>query len=398
MDTTISAATFKLADQAALSPEQRQLETQLLHFITTHLHQEQTGLFVIHGDAGTGKSAILAAAFSRLQALSRSSTTNPLTGTQNYLTVNHNEMLKIYKRLAGDDPDLRKKDFQKPTPLINRLNKDQQMADVVFVDEAHLLLTQPDRYNKFTGHNQLQALIERSRIVVLVFDTRQVLKLKSYWHATDLQPFLNRYPHELVNLDHQFRVTGDPQTVAWINAFANGHLLPKPSDDHFDLRFFADGQPLYDLIKQRDQQAGLARMVATADFPYVVNHGTWYVTAGTLKLPWDKVNLTDDPWALRPETLNEVGAIYTIQGFDLNYAGVILGPSVGYDAQSDRVIVRPERYEDQEAFKKRDDLGDLNALKQRIIFNSINVLMKRGRYGLYLYACDPALRARLLAL
>ncbi len=114
MDTTISAATFKLADQAALSPEQRQLETQLLHFITTHLHQEQTGLFVIHGDAGTGKSAILAAAFSRLQALSRSSTTNPLTGTQNYLTVNHNEMLKIYKRLAGDDPDLRKKTFKNP--------------------------------------------------------------------------------------------------------------------------------------------------------------------------------------------------------------------------------------------------------------------------------------------
>lgn len=92
-------------------------------------------------------------------------------------------------------------------------------------------------------------------------------------------------------------------------------------------------------------------MVATADFPYVVNHGTWYVTAGQLKLPWDKVNLTDDPWALRPETLNEVGSIYTIQGFDLNYAGVILGPSVGYDEDHDRIVVRPERYEDQEAFK-----------------------------------------------
>lgn len=87
---------------------------------------------------------------------------------------------------------------------------------------------------------------------------------------------------------------------------------------------FDDGQPLYDLIKQRNQQYGLARMVATADFPYVVNHGTWYVTAGQLKLPWDKVNLTDDPWALRPETLNEVGSIYTIQGFDLNYTGSFL--------------------------------------------------------------------------
>jgi Uncharacterized conserved protein len=78
--------------------------------------------------------------------------------------------------------------------------------------------------------------------------------------------------------------------------------------------------------------------------------------------------------------------------------GVILGPSVGYDEDHDQIVVRPERYEDQEAFKNRTDLGDLRPLKQQIIFNSINVLMKRGRYGLYIYAVDPALRQRLLAL
>lgn len=398
MSESLSAATFKLADQAALSPAQQQLETTLLTFIRQHRHQETPGLFVIHGDAGTGKSAVLAAAFTRLQSLSRSKTANDLQGTTNYLTVNHNEMLKIYKRLAGDEPDLRKKDFQKPTPLINRLAKTATTADVVFVDEAHLLLTQPDRYNKFTGNNQLTELLKHSRVVVLVFDAHQVLKLKSYWQGTDLQPFLDRYPHETFNLDQQFRVTAGPSVVNWINQLTHGRLQLRPQDDHFDLRIFADGQPMYDLIRQQDHAHGLARMIATADFPYVVNHGTWYVTAGHLKLPWDKVNLTDDPWALRPETLNEVGSIYTIQGFDLNYAGVILGPSVGYDAVNDRVVVHPERYEDQEAFKNRDDLGHLAPLKAQIIMNSINVLMKRGRYGLYLYAVDPALRQRLLAL
>ncbi|BDZ29870.1 DUF2075 domain-containing protein [Lactiplantibacillus sp. WILCCON 0030] len=398
MTTELSAATFKLADQAALSPAQQQLEQTLLTFIREHRTQPKTGLFVIHGDAGTGKSAVLAAAFSRLQALSRSQTPNDLQGTHNYLVVNHNEMLKIYKRLAGDEPDLRKKDFQKPTPLINRLAKTTEPADVVFIDEAHLLLTQPDRYNKFTGHNQLAEIIKHSRVVVLVFDTHQVLKLKSYWQASDLQPFLAQYPHQTFNLDEQFRVTGNAQVVNWIDQFTQGRLLPKPHDPKFDFRIFADGQPMYDLIRQRDQQVQLSRMIATADFPYVVNHGTWYVTAGQLKLPWDKVNLTDDPWALRPETLDEVGSIYTIQGFDLNYAGVILGPSVGYDAATDTIVVHPERYEDQEAFKKRDDLGQLDPLKSQLIFNSINVLMKRGRYGLYLYAVDPALRQRLLAL
>ncbi|WP_338208085.1 DUF2075 domain-containing protein [Lactiplantibacillus paraxiangfangensis] len=399
MQPNMSAATFKLTDQAALSPAQQRLETQLFNFITTHLNQEQTGLFVIHGDAGTGKSAVLAAAFSRLQAQSRrKDATAPLQGTTNYLVVNHNEMLKIYKQLAGDDPDLRKKDFQKPTPLINRLAKTNQTADVVFIDEAHLLLTQSDCYNRFNGQNQLSELIKHSRVVVLVFDTKQVLKLKSYWHSADLAPFLAHYPHETFNLDQQFRVTGNDQVINWIDGFTQGKLLPKPTDANFDLQIFADGQPMYDQIRQQDQQVGLSRMIATADFPYVVNHGTWYVTAGQLKLSWDKVNLTDEPWALRPETLDEVGSIYTIQGFDLNYAGVILGPSVGYDEAHDQVIVRPERYEDQEAFKKRSDLGNLEPLQQQIIFNSINVLMKRGRYGLYLYAVDPVLRRHLLAL
>jgi len=398
MTTELSAATFKLAATAALSPAQQQLEHQLFTFINEHLHTPQPGLFVIHGDAGTGKSAVLAAAFARLQALSRSQTANPLQGTTNYLVVNHNEMLKIYKRLAGEDDQLRKKDFQKPTPLINRLAKTNQLADVTFIDEAHLLLTQPDRYNRFNQHNQLSELIQHSRVVVMVFDERQVLKLKSYWQASALQPFLAAYPHQQFNLDTQFRVTGSTAVVDWINHFTHGQLTAKPHVRDFDFRIFEDGQPMYDLIRQRDQTVQLSRMIATADFPYVVNHGTWYVTAGSLKLPWDKVNLTDDPWALRPETLNEVGSIYTIQGFDLNYAGVILGPSVGYDATTDRVIVRPERYEDQEAFKNRDDLGNLNPLKAQIIFNSINVLMKRGRYGLYLYAVDPALRQRLLAL
>ena len=35
-------------------------------------------------------------------------------------------------------------------------------------------------------------------------------------------------------------------------------------------------------------------------------------------------------WAEQPQTINEVGSTFTIQGFDLNYAGVILGPSVKY--------------------------------------------------------------------
>lgn len=35
-------------------------------------------------------------------------------------------------------------------------------------------------------------------------------------------------------------------------------------------------------------------------------------------------------WAEQSHTIDEVGSTFSIQGFDLNYAGVILGPSVKY--------------------------------------------------------------------
>ncbi|EPC76054.1 DUF2075 domain-containing protein, partial [Lacticaseibacillus paracasei] len=109
-------------------------------------------------------------------------------------------------------------------------------------------------------------------------------------------------------------------------------------------------------------------------------------------------NFTDRPWAQRPETLHEVGSIYTIQGFDLNYAGVILGPSLGYDPSKDRLTVDLAQYQDKEAFKKRPDLADTTDAKAAIIMNAINILLKRAKHGLYLYAADPALRQRLLQL
>lgn len=35
-------------------------------------------------------------------------------------------------------------------------------------------------------------------------------------------------------------------------------------------------------------------------------------------------------WAEQEHTINEVGSTYTIQGFDFNYAGLIIRPSVKF--------------------------------------------------------------------
>ena len=52
---------------------------------------------------------------------------------------------------------------------------------------------------------------------------------------------------------------------------------------------------------------------------------------------------TSDPqrthWAKREGSITQVGTIYTLQGFDLNYVGMIIGPSFGYDPKTDSVTI-----------------------------------------------------------
>ncbi len=118
-----------------------------------------------------------------------------------------------------------------------------------------------------------------------------------------------------------------------------------------------------------------------------------------INMPW---NSTNDKWtwAEHADSIKEVGSIYTVQGFDLNYVGVILGPSVSYDKEKDELFIDTSKYKDTGAFTSRDDMSvdKIRRIKEEIILNSINVLMKRGINGLYIYATDIKLRNRLLEL
>lgn len=98
----------------------------------------------------------------------------------------------------------------------------------------------------------------------------------------------------------------------------------------------------------------------------------------------------DLSWAEQDHTVFEVGSIYTIQGFDLNVAGVIIGPSVKY--RDGRVRYDPEKSKDNRAKVKE---GTSEEDRKRNIRNQFNVLVKRGVHGLYLFAVDEDLRKKL---
>lgn len=391
---------FKLSPFKELSIEQIDLKEKVLEFCEEQVvrkHEEYGSLYVIAGEAGVGKSVVLSSIFNTIQARATEQSSN-LYGTENYLVVNHEEMYKTYKGIAKQVKNLKGKHFAKPTPLINQLQKAEKNVDIIFVDEAHLLLTKPDTYNNFQGQNQLEELLKLAKVVVIIYDQNQVLKLKSLWGAATLaklerkSAYINRY-----ELTSQFRMQANDEVINWINHFKNKQLKPIPKDKHYELKIFGTLKEMHEEIKKKNKVFGLSRVVSTFDFLHKKDKEIYYVreSNGNYQIPW---NTTDskDTWAERAETVEEAGSIYTIQGFDLKYVGVVLGPSVQYDVANDCIVIDTKLYKDTGAYTGIDGINNVMEEKERIVLNSINILMKRGINGLYIYASNEALRNKLL--
>ena len=397
-------ATEKLSPFKTLTTEQENLVNSITEFAAKHLKNNFPAIYTIYGDAGTGKSVVLSNLFERFQQSARQNPTSPFFKTKNYFLVNHPEILKVYREIAGPIKGLYKKDFTRPTSLINQLDKNQQNIDIAVIDEAHLLLSKADHYNNFYHDNQLVEIINRAKVVVLVFDQYQVLRMKSLWTPKRLEKITHRYPHQEYRLRHQFRMTASNQLIDWFNHFTDQYELaaiPKNSRQNYDFRIYDDAEEMRQAIVKRNDEVGLSRILSTSGYPSTLDGGKHYIKEGQFKLPWDQYNYTVTPWAELPQTINEVGSIYTCQGFDLNYTGIIIGPPISQIPGTKKLQINLDKYTDSEAFKKRDDLTDpqeIKALEERMIMNSLNVLFKRGVYGTYIYAHDPLLRNSLVQL
>ena len=393
----------KLSPFKELTDEQAELVDDVIDFARKHLEQDHPAVYTILGDAGTGKSVVLSQLFARIQKAARIQADSPFYGTHNYFLVNHPEVLKVYKQIAGPIKTLLKKDYQRPTTFINQLDKRNETSDIVVIDEAHLLLSKPDHYNNFYHENQLVEIIKRAKVVILVFDPYQVLRMKSFWTLDRLNELVASYPHQSYQLKHQFRMTASDELIDWFNNLTDGQIkpLPKNAREHYDFRIFDDAELMRQTIVKRNQEVGLSRILSTSGYPSTLDGGKHYITEGRFKMPWDQYNFTATPWAELPETIDEVGSIYTCQGFDLNYAGIIIGPVISQKPDTNQLQVNLDRFTDTEALKKRADLTDPDQIiyyEKRMILNALNVILKRGVKGTYLYAHDPLLRKTLVML
>ena len=113
-----------------------------------------------------------------------------------------------------------------------------------------------------------------------------------------------------------------------------------------------------------------------------------------LELQW---NQTAVDWVNSPTSKYEVGSIHTIQGYDLNYAGVIIGPDIGYDAKTKQITFYRKNYHDVKGRENNAARGivytDDDILQW--VLNIYRVLLTRGIKGTFIYVCDPALREQI---
>ena len=81
--------------------------------------------------------------------------------------------------------------------------------------------------------------------------------------------------------------------------------------------------------------------------------------------------------------------MYTAQGYDLNYAGVILGPDIYYDVKNKRIEIDVSKHSSRDMIYTKGE--DISVAKQHII-NQYLILLTRGVFGTYIYAVDDNLR------
>ena len=409
------SAIYKASPLHKLTKEQKDARELILQKVSKALENGETRqLIFIDGEAGTGKTVLNSSTFYELycQAEEEEKT------LKCYLLVNHDEQITVYEQIAEKLGLTAKygKVVSKPTTFINNHSEDD-LVDVVFVDEAHLLLTQGKQ--SYHGENQLKDIIARARVTVVMFDENQILTTEQFWEAQILEHYRNqaKAAENHIVLDKQLRMQADPVTMDWIDSFTKkGQLKEIPHTvDGYQIKVFDDPEMLDLEIqkKAKEKDSALSRVLATYDWEYSRKRkpddrlrAYWEVVIGKWHKPWnrelgaelsrkEKRKISGLAWAEQPQTINEVGSTFTIQGFDLNYAGVILGPSVKY--RNGKIIFAPSESHNNKAIRNRTlSDGTKQKFGEMLIQHEVRVLMTRGVNGMYIYACDPELRAALL--
>ncbi|UVY84080.1 DUF2075 domain-containing protein [Brachybacterium sp. NBEC-018] len=421
---------FKLSPYKALNTEQGVAVLDIMEGLVEDLrHPEVHTIAAIQGDPGTGKTIVGIYLMKLMRDLAVFDPTDEVEGDSMFsdLFVEGNRELFQGLRIGLVIPQKSlRRSISKVFRKVPALSSTQVLTpydvadaeedfDVIVVDEAHRLTqrgaqahgTLTKRYGETTRRlfgvddlsiNQLDWIRKRSRHTILLLDTAQSVR------PIDIEPEVfekvlaeTREQKRLYPLDTQMRVKGGKEYLEFARALISNDpptVMPDLGDYEFEL--FDDLGAMHQRIRERDAEHGLARLVAGYAWKWRSKgkSGLHDIELDGVALDW---NVSDVDWIASKTSLEEVGSIHTVQGYDLNYAGVIIGGDLRIDPDTGKLVAGRSNYFDAKGKANNTMRGRTTSDEDllRYITNVYRVLLTRGMRGTYVYVVDPSLRARI---
>jgi len=275
------------------------------------------------------------------------------------------------------------------------INHGENEIDVLICDEAHRIRkTSESRYtpkSSRSGEPQIDELIKSAKLSVFFIDELQIVRPNEIGNVNLIKESalkFNAKVYEMDELKTQFRCGGSAKYLEWIEKILKikeAEEFEIEEDQRIEFKIFDNPIELKKAIDERNREnKNTARLVAGFCWPWSKPNpdGTLVndVVIGDFKMPWERKDQFWK-WATNDEGMKQVGTVYTAQGFEFDYIGVIFGNDLVYDPNKKDWVAKPENSHDSMVKRNNNKLAE--HLK-----NVYRVLLSRAHNGVYVYFMD----------
>lgn len=387
----VAAAEVRERPQFRLLGNQQLAVDLVLHAVEQARADDSKRVIVVTGGPGSGKSVIALSLVGELARRGR--TVLHATGSRSFTMT--------LRRVAG----ARAPRVQKLFKYFNQfMDAERNGLDVLVLDEAHRIReTSANRYTKAehrTDRLQVDELISAARVPVFLLDEHQTVRPGEMGSLDQIQACARTLGLETqhVHLDEQFRCGGSAEYVLWVKkllGLVEGGPVEWSGDPQFAVRVADTPHEVEHLLEQQMERGYSARMTAGYCWPWTDarKDGTLVsdVQIDDWARPWNSKSdrrIGDAPpaplWATEDGGFGQVGCVYTAQGFEYDWNGVILGPDLVWRDGRFVTVRRANRDPDVRSTTKVSELRF-----DRLVRNVYKVLLTRGMIGTVIYSTDP---------
>ncbi len=415
---------FKFSPYKELTNDQYIVVEELLKLYSQAMQGTSRMDVIVNGGAGTGKSLIAIYFLNMIANILNND--YDFSDTEHYIDdesfLNRADLIKAIKTYGNDKigfviavPSFRdtvKKVFKSIKELrhihvISPSEASQGDYDVLIVDEAHRLKRRHKLTNYGTHDNVNKSLglpadsteldwlkFKAKKMLILFYDGIQSIKESDVSKEDFDKINSDNCTHKLF-LNTQLRVKGGDEYIDFVRSLFSNSPVKYKSQKGYDLKVYDDCYEMFEAIKSKNiEYKGLCRMLAGFSFYWrkkardkkniKYNQNYDFEIDGHYYCWNEDFNARD--FITNDKNIEKIGCIYTSQGHDLNYAGVIFGEDISYNPETKQIMYHPDKFID--TYSKS---SDINKTINNII-NAYLVLLTRGVYGTYIYAFDKNLR------